>query len=603
MASDSTSSEYSIVLTDETSKPAQSAGQALARLGQQIEADQKKLRAMQAAMARLKGGTVTNVAAFRALRDQISAQRARVASAQSAYVDLGGTFGETQEQAGGFLGGLRGLLEAAKRTPGPVGQLATRIGALASPMTLAIGLAAALALGLVAVATAAIAGAVSLGRLALASADARRSELLHLEGLTTLRNAYGVTAGRASDLVAAIDRVSDSSALSRSEIGGMAESLYRAGLRGANLSDALEGLSIAQSVQGDRGAARFRAMAVSIARTGGSVRRLSDDVRARLGGIAARQALGFGRQLERLQESVARIFADVRIEGFLQALHSVVSLFSQSTETGRALHTLVGVIFSPLFDQIGVGAPLVRRFFQGVVIASQRVTIIVLRVRNALRRTFGESSIFAIFDGGRASLIAGAAALTVLAVAALAVAAPFLLLGAAFVGGYMAVQKFRAGLTVLAIELLNLRAEWSNAGDQMIEGLLGGLQRGYDRVRGAVRGLAAAATTALTDALEIRSPSRVFAGFGLQIPRGLAEGVERGAREAEGAVEGLGGGTADAAPSGGGRLGRGAPITFGDVHVTLQNGTRAEAQEAARAFVEQVASMLEGVAVELGAPT
>lgn len=587
-------STFSVSLADEVSRPAASAAQALTQLRGKIDADTKALRLMQAAMGRLKGGTTTDVAAFRSLRAQVAAQRSSIANAQAAYVSLGGTFEATAAQGDA----MSGVFDAVRAAPGPVGHLAGRFAALANPITAAVAVATA-GIGVFVALTAAVLNyAVALGRMALASADARRSEALHLEGLTTLRNYYGIAAGSATDLVNAIDRVSDASALSRGEISGMAESLYRAGLRGANLDQALEGLSIAQSVQGDRGAARFRALAVSIVRTGGSVRRLTDDYRTRLGGIASRQALGLDRQMEHLRESVSRIFATVRIEGFLRGLHSVISLFSQSTITGRALQQLAGTIFSPLFDSVGEGAPTVINALQDMVIGTQRVVIEVLRAEVAMHRF---SRAFQNAEGIKALHNLGNALTELDAVLHIS--------DASFAGIETTLRALFPTLSTIADTVRGLATAF-NAGGQplgtaLANGLADGIRAGTGQVRAATRALGGDAEDGAAQALEVHSPSRVFARMGRQVPRGFAAGVTAATSTAAEAVVGMGDAVAasgpEAAQTGASAAQTRPSVTIGDVHLHLARGGEEEGRTAAQAFMEMLAQALEGGAVEMGA--
>lgn len=583
-------SSYTIDLRDGTTAPARQMSAALEQLRARVTAGTATLARMQASMKRLQSAASVDVATFRRLQSAIDHQKASVAALEAEYIGLGGTFDKVGKKAGR----LDLLGDAAREAGGPIGSLVSGVSRLANPLSLAIAIAASGVAAYVALAAAVVGAVVAMGRLALASSDERRSELLHFEGLTTLRNVYGVVAGRASDLVAAIDRVSDASALSRGEVSGMAESLYRAGLRGANLSDALAGLSIAQSVQGDRGAARFRAMAISIARTGGSVRRLADDYRARLGGIAQRQALGLDRQMQRLHESIGRLFGDVRIEGFLSALHEVVSLFSQSTETGRALHTLVGALFNPLFDQIAGLGPLARRFFQGMLIEAQRLTIIFLRVRNAIQHAFGSETRAALF-GGADALSLGRFAAYGLAAALLLVLVPLAILGA-----YAFVAFQRLSQMATAFNALRDGArEWTIAGRQMVDGLVGSITGGAERVRAAVSGLAATAVSSLRQALGIHSPSRVFAELGRQVPRGMELGIDRGSEGVGSASDRMAASSAGGGAAGVSRGSSRPSISIGDIHVTV-NG-QGDARAIAQGIRDELASLLESVAIEMGA--
>lgn len=619
MAASAPTATFAVELKDNVSGAAMRGAASLEKLRATIEEDQKALRAMQAAMARLKGGTSTNIAAFKSLRAQISAKKAAVASAESAFVELGGTFESVGGSAGTAQGGIADLLESLQGAPGPLGGIVSKLSAMKGLLgagAIAAGVVA-IAVGLVALTAAAVAATASLLRYGLAQSDARRSELLRLEGLTTLRRHQGLTAGSATVLQSAIDRVSDSTALGRSEVAGYAEQLHRMGLRGGELQDALEGVAITSSVQGDAMARGFAGMSAAAIRTGGSVRRLADDVRARLGGVAQRQARGLDRQMERLRSNVARLFSGLRIEGFLNALHEVTSLFSQSTASGRAMKQIFEALFNPLVGGMESAGPVARRFFQGLILGALRITVAMVRVRNWFRRTFGASDILAGFDSQRAAfyagiavlgLLAAAAVATALAVGVLAVAVTAVVAGLLLLAAIPAAIPLALGAAALAVwtfwdDLTSI--DWGSAGRGLIDGFVKGLRSGVRLVGDTVRGIADSATGALRDALQIRSPSRVFARLGLEIPRGLAQGVERGMPAAMGAVDRVvsvptevpaqAGGASALARTGGAPM----SVSIGDVHIHTDS---ADGAGLARSFVDQVAQLLEGAAIQMGAP-
>lgn len=573
------SAGFAISLKDETSGPAHSAGAALTQLRAKIDADTKALKTLQQAQSRLKGSTLGNAASLRTVRAQIDGMKASIAGAQGEIVAMGGHLADVAPPAEAAGGALASVLDSAKGAGGPLGHMAGRLSALANPMTAVVALATAGVAAFAAFAAAVIGGAVALGRLALSSADAARSERLHLEGLTTLRNVYGVAAGSALDLVAAIDHVSDASALSRTEVSGMAESLYRAGLRGGNLQDALGGLSIAQSVQGDQGARRFRAMAVSIARTGGSVRRLADDYRQRLGGIASRQAMSLARLSERLHESIGRIFADVRIEGFLGALSDVVRLFSQTTVTGRALHQIATTMLSPIFDSARTGTPALVVAFQRVTLTMLNMAIGVNRVRLALRPV-GSAAQELSTAWGDLDRVAHLSDSTFAAV------------GATLRSIFPTVSLF-----VDSIRLAFAALDAPGAGRDIGEGLAAGIRASAAGVRAAAGALGADAEGGVRDRLDTHSPSRVFAAIGRDTTRGFARGMSSGGGDVSGATESMAASATGGASSGASSRG---PVNV-SVSIAITGQGASAGREAAESFVEQLSRLLEGAAIEMGA--
>lgn len=604
---------FAIALEDKSSGAADSAADALQNLRDEINGDMKALREMQGAMKRLKASTTPNLAAIKELSDKIAAQKAKVAENEAAFVSLGGRYGKLKrEKPAAFF---EQIAAAAGRSQSPIGGVVLQMESLKSAIAgglMAAGLVA-VAAGILAIGAASIAATAALTSYGIAQADAARSELMRLEALTKLRRFQGQAAGNAAELQGAIDRVADSTALGRDKLEEYTGQLYRMGVRGANLDAALEGMAIRGAVLGDRYAAGFAAMAAGAARAGRDVRTLTENVRARLGGVAERQLLSLDVQSRRLRQNFSALFGGLKIEGFLKALKGVADLFSQSTASGRAIKQILEVMFQPLIDGSDTAGPVVKRFFQGMIIAAQEFTIAILRVRVWLKKTFGDSENLAQFDAQRAAVVAGMVAFGLFALAVGAASAALVLFMAALVApfaiifalGYALAWAVDHGLSALSSAL----GDWRDMGARLVDGLVGGIRSAAKRVGEAVRGLASDARSALANALQIRSPSRVFASLGVQIPRGLEAGVEMGTPGVERAVDRMVSVPADAvagdASTGGaaGRIGAASPsvsISFGDIHWTAKSD---DAQQEARDFVDSLVLALRGAGIGMGAPT
>lgn len=607
MANDKDESSWVLKLEDRLSGPATTSARALQTLRERIDADTRALRAMQASLSRLKAGGQGASAAAKDLAERIKAGRAEVASAEKRFLSLGGTFGGTASAASHAGGGIAELAAAARGSGGPLGALSGRVSGLVELLGGGlVGASVAVAAALLAVGAAAAAAAVSLLAYGVASASARRDELLHLEGITTLRRGFGLARESGSELQAQIDRVSDSSALGRSEVAGYAEQLYRMGLRGRNAEAALDAVTLAATVQGRAGAARTASWAAGLARTGGDVQRLASLVRSRLGGIAERQLYSLDVQTRKLHERLDALFRGLRIEGFLRALGGVTDLLSQSTASGQALRVMLEAVFNPLLDAAGQGGPVVRRFFQGMILGAQQVVIALLEVRSWFHRTFGKDALSqldgttAALEGGKVALFAivgvlGAAAIVAVALGAgLALAAasaallalPFVALAAAVV---------YAGLKLGELYQAVTSYDWAAAGRSLVDGLVRGVESGRDRVVGAVRSLAADARSTLADALGIHSPSRVFADLGRQSARGYAAGLEDGGGDVGSAAGDMG----RAAVAAGSTIrGGDRSVTINELHVHAPDGSADGLVDKLR---EALGSILEGSAIEMGA--
>ena len=78
-----------------------------------------------------------------------------------------------------------------------------------------------------------------------------------------------------------------------------------------------------------------------------------------------------------------------------------------------------------------------------------------------------------------------------------------------------------------------------NIGRNVLNGLMAGLQAGWNTVVGWINGLGGGIIDTFASILGIRSPSRVFRAFGVNITEGLVQGLEAGADAVDARVAGL----------------------------------------------------------------
>lgn len=563
-----------------------------------------------------------------------------------------GAFDRVPKPADATTSALRRMLMGAESTKGPVSSLVERLGGMKGLLgtgIIAAGLGAAAA-GLSAVAVAAGAAAVAVAAYGIAAADARRSELLQLEGLSKYRHYWlEMVTGqrRAADsagfMQTAIDQVAAKTPLARSRIAELQAELSRAGLRSGNLTAALDSLAMVESAQGQSAAQAFKTSLLSAQLYGTSIKKLSDDVKKRLGGVVRGQMLSLDVQQRKLRESVSMLFADVKIEPLLQQLSNLTSMFSESTATGRALKSLVDGLVSPLIGSLSSAGPLVKRFFQGFVIAALVTTIAVLKARNALRDMFGGSELFGQLDALKVGVSLGAFAFGTLATAVGIVVGGLALLGgmaaAAAYGIYKLAEPFiwaaRKGAEFTA---WIVSTDWISLGMSIPSGIAKGITSGAGAVFDAIKNLGSSAINAFQKRLEINSPSRLAAKVSLNVPRGISAGIDAGRGMVQVSAERMGAATergmrdgmSDTSRSGGAAeraaqrpawanlppmpeqqlaavpvpqpraaaapARAGASVTIGDIHL---HGVK-DADDAAQRIRQVVEEVLEGAAVQMG---
>lgn len=604
---------FAVILDDQMSGAASQASSSLQNLRASIQSETDELRGMQQAMRAMKADASASAAEIAALQAKIDASKASIAASTREYVNLGGTFEKVGASAGKGGDGIGGLLEVVDSS-GSLTEMADRGKALISVLgSGGVYAAAALAaVAIIALTAAVVAGIASMASYALTASDAARSQTLLFEGIT--KNAFA-----AGKLSSAVSRVSAGVAISSDKVAGLAQDLAKAGLRGAEFENALKAASIAASVSGDSAAGEFVKAAEAAHKAGKSVDALSDKIKVKLGGVAAKQMLGFKVQMDKAKENLTNLFSGVKIDPFLEGLRDVTSLLDENSASGRALKIIVETMLNPLFSAIGALGPYAKNFFRGMVIGALLTTIAVLRLRNALKDAFGDD-ITTELDGMKIALYAGAAAAIVIAVGlvALTVALGILIvaLGVAAVAVGIFMLPFIVGFGVVVVAILAVIAvfvllglavkaaydfvaglDFGELGSNMMAGLVEGITSGASSVMNALKSLADGMKSTIESALDMHSPSRAFRAYGLNIDKGVEQGVDAGKDGVNRAVSGM----VSLPASGGGKSASSSSSNVGPVYITIQAPT-GEAEDIAQAVSRVVGDLLEGAAIHMGAP-
>lgn len=547
--------KFALVMEDETAGPAREAADRLERLKRTIEGDRRALSQLERQMRAMKKGGSASSAAFQMAERQAEQLRKKVAVANEEFTLLGGHMRRPfrppkTRKAEGRLGRLRSMFrgvgdqaDASGVTMGRFGGMASRISRVAGRG----GLAGVLA-GLALVYAAAHA---ALAKYAVGVANAARNERMRLEVLGHLRGRSKTAIADAEGMQSAIDRVAHTTGYARDELAGYAESAYRAGLRGKALESAVRGAGVRGAALGERYGKSFVFMAASAARAGQDIEKMADDAEERFGGLAQRRMMSMGNLARRMKQNIEGWFGNIKIEGLLQSLSRFVGLFSKGNEVGKAWGDIMS---SRAQSVIGWIEGVVNTMAEWV----EKTTLYVLKARNIWQA--------------------------------------FLL------------QLRRGALSVAdALEKVGISPEmikrFAGYGKSVAEGLRfgvgpAGINLGIHLAKDMAEGF--------RNAAGIRSPSRLFAGYGEDVSAGMEQGVDRGADGAHRAVEDLisvpsippaempdGSNVSNAVDS----SSRAVNI-YGDF---VFNGSSADAEGFAEQFRAKLADILSGAAVQMGA--
>ncbi|MDQ2782606.1 MAG: hypothetical protein M3Y26_08765 [Actinomycetota bacterium] len=593
--------KFSLVFDDQISTSAKQAGDSIESLRQRIAGGEDAVKNMRAAFNRLRGSTDDVKAAKAELTAKLNAERAAISSASLKLLSSGTTYDAVatkakklaQEQealkkstdadkakamgsafgaAGGPVAALRDRLQGLKDIAGGAG------GKLGLLTFAAVGLVAAAA----AVVAAVAAAAYSLGKWIIESANSARSANL-------LREAWSGTAKNAGNLGTQVDALAAKVPTSKDKINELAIALMKTKLGGQTTVDTLNAVGHASAALGDEAGnkikefvergrllGRFRldpremlegfgdlkfddvakslaaGMNVSVAaakkalaegrvKLGDGAKAMRDAVEAKFGDLNLRKMLDLNVMAEKFKERLANLTSGVNIDPLLKGLSRLSALFDTSSVTGAALKEAISAFGNIMVRTLAASMPFIEMFLKGMILGALDLGIGILKLRNSLRATFGDSKLLAGIDWMNVALSAGKTAVNVIGGA-------FLLLGAAVaiaVAPFVALfAVWQAGTELgksmgTAIRKFFLDLDWAAVGRSIPEGLLTGLKMGGKFLFDGVSNLAEDTKKRFKLALGINSPSKVFRGYGEGTAEGYAQGVDRGAPEAARAIDAM----------------------------------------------------------------
>lgn len=481
MATDA-NAQLRVVLDDQVSGPAESAAERLERMRDTIERGRKELSQLQRAMRDMKKGGQESSEAYKRLEERVKSLQGNIAKTTGEYTNLGGTFAKAKpplKQTSQF-GSAMEQLDA--RTGGLVGRLKSMGGMLKS----AAGRMTLLKAAVVAATLALAAASVAFTKYALAQANAAREERFRLEVLGHLHGRSRQAVRDSEDMQRAVDLAAGSIGAARSEVVGYAEAAYRAGLRGKALEHAVRGATIRGAALGEKYGKSFVFMATAAARAGQDVSKLADDAERRFGGLAQRRLSTFGHLSRRLKENMASLFRGVNIEPLTNSLSKFVAMFSTTSEVGRE----ASVWFGRVFSAVATGLSWVVNSMRWAV---EGFTWGWLAIKNSTK------------------------------LAAIGILDIIILIRTQLSGFFSFFENFSL-------------PPWVESAKNIGLGIVEGLDGARGMVGKAGGKLAAAAAAGFRKVAQIKSPSKLFEGYGDDISVGFALGVEGGAPRAHEAI-------------------------------------------------------------------
>lgn len=445
-------------------------------------------------------------------------------------------------------GKVNEMAEAFGKLGGPLGVIGQKgFGAATGVKKLgeALGSAGpyvAVAVAIVAITTAILGATAAMTAWAISTADAARTSALLSDGI-----ARSVKGGR--ELDDTIHRLGRVVPQTEEELRSMASKLADSGLRGKQLSDALETAAVKAA-------------------------------KLKWGPDFQKQTLSLTNQAARLKSNLASLFGGLKIDSLLEKFATLVDLFDKSNVTGQAIKVVFEDLFQPMVDGLDGLVPLAERFFINLEIWVLKA-LITIKPYGSILKAIGEQFLYVA-----AGAIAGVGVVIGLFVAAgvaiMAAAAAVQWLVKQLVGNFGAAVDWLKGLSLESI------------GRDLITGLARGVTGGAGAVVSSITDAVNGGVAAAKKALGIASPSKVFAEIGAYTAEGMAGGVDAKAGEVQGSLTSMVAAPAVniAAPEG-----KGGGHTF---YLTVNANTASDAQAIGATIREQLLSLLEGDVAQLG---
>lgn len=625
---------------NELSGPALDAASALQKLRDKIADDTKALRDLNAQMSNLKigkklqGDNLVSLESFKTLKKAIDDRKLAISNAQQAIVQQGGHIAQAIPKRG--IAQFEELAAAATKAGGPVGKLGSTfqwlMGFLKTPLGMFVAIAAAIA----AVTAATVKLIHTINDYATAQANARRTELLRLEGLgrmrTIMSRMLGAKDQSGTEMQGIIDRLASKWGIARGQLVGYATQLHNAHLRGQNFAAGMEGMAMKFRAQGEAGAQQFAQWATYYNYAGRSVQKYADRVRTDIGGIAKLALLDADVQAQKLDASLAAIGAGIDVEPYLRAKAAFNDIFDVSTASGEYLRTLWGRIAQPLSNFSTWAWTTLRTLFLNVILLAMKVELAFRQAFNSILRLMINSGLAHFWNQAAKNiryvwaalgLVASLAAKGIkwawlygLGIALTSVAAALFIIAIPIVLALVTIGLLIRG--VVKLYEVWKKTQWVDLGTSMMHGLLRGIASFLTTAINATRKLGVSIWNALKSTLKASSPSRLFAELGTTIPLGVALGITSATPAATQAMDRSGqaviaAGQQSLAPSapklpastlaqpqsaGGKGGGKAVTVNVGGITVTASSGDNAKA--IAADIGGELTRVLEALAIQLG---
>jgi hypothetical protein len=280
---------------------------------------------------------------------------------------------------------------------------------------------------------------------------------------------------------------------------------------------------------------------------------------------------------DKFKDNVIKLFEDVDISPFIDALKDLLGIFDQGTDSGKAMKEAITATFNKIFQVAAKVIPYIKEGFKILAILILKTYIALKPVGAALVKLWDAVS---QGKGGNETM------------------AEFALIMARC-ANMISMFAERATFAIgVVTKLVTWYDQAKTAGTDLAQGLVDGVNSGVGWVVDAVRGMGASAISALKGVLHISSPSRIMKQMGHFTAEGFAGGMDAGTGKVEasaGKMAGAAVGGAAGGVGGGGKGGVTVNLAAGAIQVTGASGDVSELTENAVSLMFERIALTQGL--------
>lgn len=282
-------------------------------------------------------------------------------------------------------------------------------------------------------------------------------------------------------------------------------------------------------------------------------------MRKKFGSTIRAQLLSLPVQFNKFKEGIADLFGDINIEPFLEGIREVLSIFSQTTASGRAIKAFLTDAFAGLGEVAKAVFPMIKAFIFGLIVGALQIYVALRPIGREFAKLFKVKG-----DGLATAFNAGVIAMKVFAGVIATLGSLVIVTWSSIIGIVTVVGSVISAVTARVKGVVSTLKDysWADIGIAIVKGLADGIKNGAGLLWDGIKFLGRGAVGLFKGIFQIGSPSKLFRQYGEWTVEGYEIGVRSEAPKAHAAVAEIGSATPMAMAQSGRQRAQGPSVTL-----------------------------------------